>query len=127
MPVGHQGLGPFQTVRLHQRAIAHNRTRHAIGRDAIRRSDSEARVGFDGVFDLVSKRIVGEKHLKLVLRPAGGEQAIDAIAFNTVDDDWPVGVNQVELAYRLDVNEFNGKCSAQLMVEHIEPVLVFSL
>jgi single-stranded-DNA-specific exonuclease len=77
---------------------------------------------FDGVFDLVSKRIVGEKHLKLVLRPAGGEQAIDAIAFNTVDDDWPLGVSQVALAYRLDVNEFNGKRSAQLMVEHIEPV-----
>lgn len=77
---------------------------------------------FDGVFELVSKRIVGEKHLKLVLRPAGSEQAIDAIAFNTVDDDWPVEVKQVELAYRLDVNEFNGKRSAQLMVEHIEPV-----
>lgn len=77
---------------------------------------------FDGVFDLVSKRIVGEKHLKLVLRPSGSKQAIDAIAFNTVDDDWPVNVNQVELAYRLDVNEFNGKRTAQLMVEHIEPV-----
>ena len=81
---------------------------------------------FDGVFELVSKRIVGEKHLKLVLRPVGKEQgskqAIDAIAFNTVDDDWPLDVSQVELAYRLDVNEFNGKRTAQLMVEHIEPV-----
>ena len=77
---------------------------------------------FDGVFELVSKRIVGEKHLKLVLRPAGSQQAIDAIAFNTVDDDWPVDVKQVELAYRLDVNEFNGKRTAQLMVEYIEPV-----
>ena len=77
---------------------------------------------FDGVFDLVSKRIVGEKHLKLVLRPVGSEQAIDAIAFNTVDDDWPLDVSRVELAYRLDVNEFNGKRSAQLMVEYIEPV-----
>ncbi|MBL1274734.1 MAG: single-stranded-DNA-specific exonuclease RecJ, partial [Ectothiorhodospiraceae bacterium] len=77
---------------------------------------------FDGVFELVSKRIVGEKHLKLVLRQTGSEQSIDAIAFNTVDDDWPVKVAQVELAYRLDVNEFNGKRSAQLMVEHIVPV-----
>ena len=79
---------------------------------------------FDGTFELVSRRIVGEKHLKLVLRPVGKEQgnaqAIDAIAFNTVDDDWPVGVSQVALAYRLDVNEFNGRRSAQLMVEHIE-------
>ena len=81
---------------------------------------------FDGTFELVSKRIVGEKHLKLVLRPVGKEQGsaqtIDAIAFNTVDDDWAVGVSQVALAYRLDVNEFNGRRSVQLMVEHIEPV-----
>ncbi len=77
---------------------------------------------FDGVFELVSRRIVGEKHLKLVLRPAGSQQVIDAIAFNTVDDDWPVDVKQVELAYRLDINEFNGRRSAQLMVEYIEPV-----
>ena len=77
---------------------------------------------FDGVFELVSRRIVGEKHLKLVLRPAGSQQAIDAIAFNTIDDDWPVGVSQVKLAYRLEINEFNGKRSAQLMVEYIEPV-----
>jgi len=77
---------------------------------------------FDGVFELVNRRIVGEKHLKLVVRPSGGHQVIDAIAFNAIDDDWPVGVKQVELAYRLDVNEFNGKRSVQLMVEYIEPV-----
>ncbi len=61
------------------------------------------------------------KDLKLVLRPVGRQLVIDAIAFNTVDDDWPVNVKQVELAYRLDVNEFNGKRSAQLMVEYIDP------
>ncbi len=77
---------------------------------------------FDGVFELVNRRIVGEKHLKLVVRPSGSQQVIDAIAFNTLDDDWPVDVKQVTLAYRLDVNEFNGKCNAQLMVEYIEPV-----
>jgi len=77
---------------------------------------------FDGVFELVSRRIVGERHLKLLLRPPGGAQAIDGIAFNTVDDDWPAGVEQVELAYRLDVNEYNGRRSAQLLVEHIVPL-----
>jgi single-stranded-DNA-specific exonuclease len=75
---------------------------------------------FDGEFELVNRRIVGEKHLKLVLRPPGSDQAIDAIAFNTVDDDWPPGVERVALAYRLEVNEFNGRRSAQLLVEHIE-------
>ncbi len=77
---------------------------------------------FDGVFDIVSRRIVGDNHLKLVLRPPGGEQIIDAIAFNTVDDDWPADTTQVELAYRLDVNEYNGRRSAQLLVEHIQGV-----
>ncbi len=77
---------------------------------------------FDGVFELVQRRIVGECHLKLVLRPPGGGQVIDAIAFNTVDDDWPADTTQVALAYRLDVNEYNGRRSAQLLVEHIQGV-----
>ncbi len=77
---------------------------------------------FDGVFKLISRRIVGERHLKLVLQTPGSEQTIDAIAFNTVDDDWPENVEQVELAYRLDVNEFNGRRSAQLMVDFIRPL-----
>ncbi|VAX05011.1 Single-stranded-DNA-specific exonuclease RecJ [hydrothermal vent metagenome] len=76
---------------------------------------------FDGVFDIVSRRIVGDNHLKLVLRPPGSKQIIDAIAFNTVDHDWPANTTQVELAYRLDVNEYNGRRSVQLLVEHIWP------
>ncbi|NOX77257.1 MAG: single-stranded-DNA-specific exonuclease RecJ [Gammaproteobacteria bacterium] len=77
---------------------------------------------FDGVFDLINRRVVGERHLKLRLRSPGGTQEIDGIAFNTVDDDWSSTVKQVELAYRLDVNEFNGRRSAQLLVEHIVPL-----
>ncbi|MDH5181470.1 MAG: single-stranded-DNA-specific exonuclease RecJ [Gammaproteobacteria bacterium] len=77
---------------------------------------------FDGVFEIINRRIVGEKHLKLELRPADGRQLMDAIAFNTVDTDWPADVSRVELAYKLDVNEFQGVKRAQLLVEHIEPV-----
>jgi len=77
---------------------------------------------FDGIFDIVKRRIVGENHLKLVLRIPGSEQIIDAIAFNTLDHDWPADTTQVELAYRLDVNEYNGRRSVQLMVEHIQVV-----
>lgn len=77
---------------------------------------------FDGNFKVINRRIVGERHLKLVLQPTDSEQNIDAIAFNTVDESWPTNVEQVELAYRLDVNEFNGVRSAQLMVEHIRPL-----
>jgi len=77
---------------------------------------------FDGVFTVVNRRIVGDRHLKLTLQPTGSDQNIDAIAFNTVDDAWPVNVERVELAYRLDVNEYNGRRTAQLLVEHIRPL-----
>jgi len=79
---------------------------------------------FDGVFNIMNKRIVGEKHLKLSLQPAGSNLEIDAIAFNVTDEDWKppsLGKPQkAKVAYRLDVNVFRGNKSLQLMVEHIE-------
>lgn len=78
---------------------------------------------FDGRFDIVHQRLVGEKHLKLVLSPEGDQQLIDAIAFNVDLDVWPAeSVHQVDVAYRLDVNEYRGKRSVQLMVEYLNPV-----
>ncbi len=78
---------------------------------------------FDGEFYVVQQRIVGEKHLKLVLAvDAGHQQLLDAIAFNIDVNEWPnQRVDKVRLAYRLDVNEFRGRESLQLMVEHLEP------
>ena len=69
---------------------------------------------------MVSQRLVGEKHLKLVLTPSGDNTLLDAIAFNVDLDIWPdTSIEQVDIAYRLDVNEFRGKRSVQLMVEHL--------
>jgi single-stranded-DNA-specific exonuclease len=77
---------------------------------------------FDGVFRVVSQRLVGEKHLKLVLFPTDGSVLLDAIAFNVDRDVWPdPAVGQVEIAYRLDVNEFRGQRSVQLVIEHLTP------
>lgn len=76
---------------------------------------------FDGVFNIINKRIVGEKHLKLSLQPEGSNLEIDAIAFNTTDENWSEQVQQAKVAYRLDVNVFRGNKNLQLMVEHIEP------
>lgn len=76
---------------------------------------------FDGVFNIVNKRIVGEKHLKMSLQPEGLKCEIDAIAFNVTDEDWSDQVKQAKIAYRLDVNVFRGNKNLQLMVEHIEP------
>ncbi|MFK5914014.1 MAG: single-stranded-DNA-specific exonuclease RecJ [Woeseiaceae bacterium] len=76
---------------------------------------------FDGVFNIKSKRIVGEKHLKMSLQPVDSNLEIDAIAFNITDEDWLPDLKKVKVAYRLDVNVFRGNKSLQLMVEYIEP------
>ncbi|NHO64517.1 single-stranded-DNA-specific exonuclease RecJ [Aestuariicella hydrocarbonica] len=79
---------------------------------------------FDGEFYLVQQRIVGEKHLKLVLAmdPAG-QQLVDAIAFNVDVDVWPnPSAEKIKLAYRLDVNEFRGRETVQLMAVHVEAI-----
>jgi single-stranded-DNA-specific exonuclease len=77
---------------------------------------------FDGTFRLVSQRLLGGKHLKLVLSPPGSDRVVDAIAFNVDPDRWPdERVAEVEIAYRLDVNEFRDQRSVQLVVEHLLP------
>ncbi|MES9969681.1 MAG: single-stranded-DNA-specific exonuclease RecJ, partial [Candidatus Thiodiazotropha sp.] len=73
---------------------------------------------FEGRFDLQQQRVVGESHLKLELSSADSRCRIDAIAFNQPplsDED-----RRVRLTYRLDVNEFRGRRSAQLIVETIQ-------
>ena len=78
---------------------------------------------FDGHFNVVQQRIVGEKHLKLVLTLPGSKQLLDAIAFNVNTEIWPdESIETAELAYRLDVNEFRGVRSLQLMVDNITPL-----
>jgi single-stranded-DNA-specific exonuclease len=73
---------------------------------------------FEGDFNVVSHRVVGQRHLKMTLTPGKGGCQIDGIAFNT--EALPQGRQQVHLAYRLDVNEFRGIVSPQLIVEHME-------
>ncbi|MFQ6370866.1 single-stranded-DNA-specific exonuclease RecJ [Shewanella sp. YIC-542] len=77
---------------------------------------------FDGVFHILQQRLVGEKHLKLVLETEDGSVMADAIAFNVDLGIWPdASINYVRLLYKLDVNEFRGHTNLQLMVEQLEP------
>ncbi|MES2821200.1 MAG: single-stranded-DNA-specific exonuclease RecJ [Pseudomonadota bacterium] len=77
---------------------------------------------FHGVFQLVQQRIVGERHLKVVLKSECGSAQLDGIAFGVDRDVWPnPTVRWVELAYKLDVNEFRGNESVQLLISHIAP------
>ncbi|WP_339487426.1 single-stranded-DNA-specific exonuclease RecJ [Pseudomonas sp. EL_65y_Pfl2_R95] len=75
---------------------------------------------FHGAFQLVQQRLVGDKHLKMVLKTECGGQTLDAIAFNIDRDQWPnPTVRWVELAYKLDVNEYRGNETVQLLVAHL--------
>jgi single-stranded-DNA-specific exonuclease len=77
---------------------------------------------FHGVFEVVQQRLVGERHLKLVVKTECGSRSLDAIAFNIDRELWPnPTVRWVELAYKLDVNEFRGQESVQLLVSHLAP------
>jgi len=78
---------------------------------------------FDGRFELVQHRVVGERHLKMVLRAPGEKRLIDAIAFNTSATLWPDTTRQVNAAYRVDINEYQGKQSVQLVIEYVEPAI----
>jgi single-stranded-DNA-specific exonuclease len=77
---------------------------------------------FDGTFGLVSARSLGGKHLKLVLQ-VRGQQLVDAIAFNQPPDvlaEAEKGREHVRVLYKLDVNEYRGVSSPQLLVEKLE-------
>ncbi|MBT8079222.1 MAG: single-stranded-DNA-specific exonuclease RecJ [Gammaproteobacteria bacterium] len=71
---------------------------------------------FSGTFDIVEQRTVGESHLKMRVSPRDHHAVLDAIAFNQAG---PAYRGSVELVYRLDVNEFRGIESPQLVVEQI--------
>lgn len=79
---------------------------------------------FDGVFDVQGTRIVGEKHLKLKLRANPHGETIDAIAFGyvggaTESASLRAGA-RVRVAYRLEVNEYNGTQSLQLNCQYLQ-------
>lgn len=77
---------------------------------------------FDGQFELVDQRIVGERHLKLVVRHPQGE-LLDAIAFNVDTQQWPAQqASVVELLYKPQLNHFRGRTNVQLLVEQIRAI-----
>ncbi len=82
---------------------------------------------FDGEFVVLESRIVGERHLKMRVRPSTSGEVFDAIAFGA-DRRFvqPATLSQgtARLAYRLDVNEYLGTRRLQLVVEHIEPCVL---
>ena len=74
---------------------------------------------FDGQFELIKRRIVGERHLKMRVQPTAGGPTCDAIAFNQADIDYQPG-DTATLVYRLDVNAWQGRESVQLNVIYVD-------
>lgn len=72
---------------------------------------------WNGDFEVLEQRTVGERHLKLRVRPMSGDALLDAIAFNQAGGVALRG--RIGLAYRLDINEWRGAETPQLVVEQI--------
>lgn len=80
---------------------------------------------FDGEFKILDQRAIGQNknHLKMLLEPKQGGGLLDAIAFNIDTRLYPdLSIKQARLAYKLDINEFRGNRSVQLLVDYIEPI-----
>ena len=74
---------------------------------------------FEGEFTVLDQRIVGSNHLKLKLAAENRTGMLDAIAFNYGRDVCPS--KTVRLAYRLDINQYRGMRSLQLLVDQVDP------
>lgn len=74
---------------------------------------------FDGVFEVIDWRAVGERHLKLVLRCAQRAQPLNAIHFNGLKAEAQPA--HVHIAYRLAPDDYRGGDAIQLIVEYCEP------
>jgi single-stranded-DNA-specific exonuclease len=79
---------------------------------------------FDGCFGVLDARIVADKHLKLRLTLPQGSEAIDAIAFGYIGGASMSGAvvegAALQLAYRLEVNEYRGSARVQLNCQHLK-------
>ena len=76
---------------------------------------------FDGKFDILERSVVGDKHLKMTVRAHDQARAVGAIAFNHAPNGEPPDWSRAHAAYKLDVNEYQGYRSLQLIIQYMEP------
>lgn len=70
------------------------------------------RPSFHDSFDVVSQRVVGERHIRLRLARSG--RPLDAMLFGATA---PLP-ERIEAVYRLDANEYQGQRGLRLIIEH---------
>ncbi len=74
---------------------------------------------FHGRFRVLAAREVGSGHLRMQLTSGCERARVGAIAF-ALPQPWPEPGTDVELVYRLQVNDYAGRREAQLLVEHLQ-------
>lgn len=76
---------------------------------------------FDNEFRVISQKVVGGQHLKL--RLATRDRVLEGIAFRQLQpgEEMPE-LERIHAAFQLDLNEFRGAKTLQLIIEYMEPV-----
>jgi single-stranded-DNA-specific exonuclease len=72
---------------------------------------------FSDTFEVEQQKLIKDKHLKLTLRQ--DRSRFDAIRFNCTEPAAP----RIHAAYRLDINDWNGVMSVQLLIEDFGPAI----
>ena len=75
---------------------------------------------FDGEFDVLDWRVVGERHLKFSLRTAQRPAPLNAIHFNGWTDQPPP--LRIHAAYQLDTDDYQDRRGIQLVIRHWLPM-----
>jgi single-stranded-DNA-specific exonuclease len=77
---------------------------------------------FEGVFRVEDRRVVGGKHARLVLSPRGARGTVAAIAFGAAGEPWFAKAEHIHAVYKLDVNDYGGIETVQLVVDYASAV-----
>lgn len=75
---------------------------------------------FDGCFDVLDWRVIGEKHLKFSLRLPGHAPLLNAIHFNGWQDQPPPA--RIHAAYQLETDDWQNRRGIQLLIRHWQAV-----
>jgi single-stranded-DNA-specific exonuclease len=81
---------------------------------------------FDGEFVVVNQRLLGadKNHLKLTLQIPSTRQLVDGILFGIerhgLQSNEVMNLQKVRIVFEMDVNEFRGNETVQLIIRHLE-------
>lgn len=73
---------------------------------------------FDGCFDILAARVVGERHVAMRLQDRSRCQ-LEAIAFGAFDGRLPEG--RIRAVFQPDIDEWRGERRVKLLIRHFEP------